>query len=181
MILPELSLELDTTHEVKDNINTFDEVVSLTESLNLPYSLITSLESPRIEEIKSKSKSPSQADILFLPNFTTAQRTALLQSPCSIALLYTPNNEHFGIGPVEGVACGLPIIACNSGGPKESIIDKPANHWTGWIRSPQPSLWCDAMGEAARLTSTERIALANETKGRGELYTQKDDGWVRRE
>ena len=151
---------------VRDNIDTLDQLVSLAESLNLSYSLITSLESPRLEAIKSKSKSPSQADILFLPNFTTAQRTALLQSPHSIALLYTPNNEHFGIGPVEGMVCGLPIIACNSGGPKESIIDKPANHWTGWLRSPQASLWCDAMKEAARLTSTERIALANRAKRR---------------
>ena len=152
----------------EDNIDTLGQLVSLTESLNLPYSLITSLESPRIEEIKSKSKSPSHADILFLPNFTTAQRTALLQSPHSIALLYIPNNEPFGIGPVEGMACGLPIITCNSGGPKESITDKPANHWTGWLRSPRPSLWCDARGEAARLTSTERIALANRAKRRVE-------------
>ena len=151
---------------VKDNIDTLDELVSLAESLSLSYSLITSLESPRLEAIKSNNKSPSQADILFLPNFTTAQRTVLLQSPHSIALLYTPNNEHFGIGPVEGMVCGLPIIACSSGGPKESVIDKPASHRTGWLRAAEVSLWYDAMKEAARLTSTERIALANRAKRR---------------
>ena len=62
--------------------------------------------------------------------------------------------------------CGLPVIACSSGGPKESVIDKPASHRTGWLRPPQVSLWCDAMKEAARLTSTERIALANRAKRR---------------
>ena len=152
---------------LKDNIDTLDELVSLTESLNLSYSLITSLESPKLEAIKAKGKSPSAwADVLFLPNFTTAQRTVLLQSPHTIALLYTPNNEHFGIGPVEGMVCGLPVIACSSGGPKETIIDKPANHWTGWLRAPQVPLWSEAMKEAARLTSTERIALANRAKRR---------------
>ena len=125
---------------LNDNVDALDELVSLTESLNLSYSLITSLESPRLEAIKTKSIPPSQADILFLPNFTTAQRTALLQSPHTIALLYTPTNEHFGIGPVEGMMCGLPVIACSSGGPKESIIDSPASHRTGWLRSPQVSL-----------------------------------------
>jgi len=151
---------------LKDNIETLDELVSLTESLNLSYSLVTSLEAPQLEAIKTKSKPLSHPDVLFLPNFTTAHRTALLQSPHTIALLYTPNNEHFGIGPVEGMVCGLPVIACSSGGPKESIIDKPGNHRTGWLRAPQVSLWCDAMKEAARLTSTERIALANRAKRR---------------
>jgi len=151
---------------LKDNIDALDELVSLAESLNLSYSLISSLESPRLEAIKTKGIPPSQADILFLPNFTTAQRTALLQSPHTIALLYTPNNEHFGIGPVEGMVCGLPVIACSSGGPKESIVDKPVNHRTGWLRAPQVSLWCDAMKEAARLTSTERAALGNRAKRR---------------
>ena len=151
---------------VKDNISTLDELVSLTESLGLSYSLITTSESPRLAAIKTKSKSPSQADVLFLPNFTTAQRTALLQSPHTMALLYTPSNEHFGIGPVEGMVCGVPVIACNSGGPKESVIAKPTSHWTGWLCAPQVPLWCEAMKEAARLTSTERIALANRAKRR---------------
>jgi len=151
---------------LKDNIDALDELVSLAESLNLSYSLISSLESPRLEAIKTEGIRPSQADILFLPNFTTAQRTALLQSPHTIALLYTPNNEHFGIGPVEGMVCGLPVIACSSGGPKESIVDKPVNHRTGWLRAPQVSLWCDAMKEAARLTSTDRAALGNRAKRR---------------
>jgi len=35
--------------------------------------------------------------------------------------LYTPENEHFGIVPVEAMYCRTPVIACNSGGPKESI------------------------------------------------------------
>ncbi len=52
--------------------------------------------------------SPAESDqVVFLLNFTTAQRSYLLSSPNIIALLYTPANEHFGIVPIESMACGL--------------------------------------------------------------------------
>jgi alpha-1,3/alpha-1,6-mannosyltransferase len=38
-------------------------------------------------------------------------------------LLYTPANEHFGIVPIEAMHLGCVVIACNSGGPLESIED----------------------------------------------------------
>lgn len=48
----------------------------------------------------------------------------------AIAILYTPENEHFGIVPIEAMYMvnyiyikKKPVIASNSGGPKESIID----------------------------------------------------------
>jgi len=37
------------------------------------------------------------------------------------AVLYTPENEHFGIVPCEAMYCSVPVIADNSGGPKESV------------------------------------------------------------
>lgn len=37
------------------------------------------------------------------------------------ALLYTPSNEHFGIVPIEAMYMGKPVIACNSGGPTETV------------------------------------------------------------
>lgn len=40
----------------------------------------------------------------------------------SIALVYTPVNEHFGITPLEAMAAGRPVIACNTGGPCETVI-----------------------------------------------------------
>lgn len=36
-------------------------------------------------------------------------------------VLYTPENEHFGIVPVEAMYSEVPIIADNSGGPRESV------------------------------------------------------------
>jgi alpha-1,3/alpha-1,6-mannosyltransferase len=107
---------------------------------------------------------PSMPDILFLLNFTTAQRTALLNSPSTKVLLYTPANEHFGIGPVEGMICGVPILACNSGGPTESIVDEPADLRTGWLRPPDPVVWAETLQEILALSPDKKEALS--TRGR---------------
>ena len=40
----------------------------------------------------------------------------------SLGLIYTPTNEHFGIVPLEAMALNKPVIADNTGGPRESIL-----------------------------------------------------------
>ena len=105
-------------------------------------------------------------DILFLLNFTTSQRSALLSASSTLALLYTPANEHFGIGPVEGMLCGLPILACNSGGPTESVIDQPPEERTGWLRPPDPITWAAALKEIVQLSSEQRVALSARARSR---------------
>ncbi|KAI6095286.1 hypothetical protein F5141DRAFT_1295617 [Pisolithus sp. B1] len=88
----------------------------------------------------------TEPDILFLLNFTTAQRLALLQASSMVLLLYTPPNQHFGIGPVGGMLCGLPVLVCDSGGPTESILVSPSSERMRWLRAPDPSVWADTLG-----------------------------------
>ena len=52
----------------------------------------------------------------------------------SHALVYTPSNEHFGIVPLEAMAAGRPVIAVDSGGPRESVL----HGRTGWL-CPDPN------------------------------------------
>jgi alpha-1,3/alpha-1,6-mannosyltransferase len=52
-------------------------------------------------------------------------------------LIYTPENEHFGIVPVEAMYMGAVVIACNSGGPLESVDDCK----TGYLLSPDSEEW----------------------------------------
>lgn len=52
-------------------------------------------------------------------------------------LLYTPENEHFGIVPVEAMYMGCIVVACNSGGPLESI----ENEETGYLLEPNSKVW----------------------------------------
>lgn len=122
---------------------TFDIVTPSTSRTNIPPFTCT----------------PTKPDILFLLNFTTGQRSALLTAPSTLALLYTPTNEHFGIGPVEGMLCGLPILACNSGGPTESVVAEPHAERTGWLCPPDAQVWANALSEIVSLSKVEREGL----------------------
>lgn len=59
--------------------------------------------------------------IYFLRSPTDIEKVSILVN-CDI-LIYTPPNEHFGIVPLEAMYTAKPVIAHNSGGPKESVTD----------------------------------------------------------
>lgn len=52
-------------------------------------------------------------------------------------------DEHFGIVPLEAMAAYKPVIACNSGGPVESIRDG----MTGYLCNPTPEDFSQAMAK----------------------------------
>ncbi len=70
-------------------------------------------------------------------------------------LLYTPANEHFGIVPVEAMWLGCVVIACNSGGPLESIVDGQ----TGFLREPKADIWAEMMIKLAKNKKDLRNSL----------------------
>jgi len=93
-----------------------------------------------LHELKELARSEGiSSNVTFVPSFSDEQRAGLLAG--CVAVLYTPQNEHFGIVPLEGMAAGRAVIACNSGGPLESIVDKH----TGFLCDPDPMSWADAM------------------------------------
>ena len=49
--------------------------------------------------------------------------------------------EHFGIVPLEAMAHSRPVIACNSGGPRESV----QHGLTGFLCAPTPRAFAEAM------------------------------------
>lgn len=119
--------------------------------------------------IKSAQDPPptGEVDVLFILNFTTEQRSALLLAPQTLALLYTPTNEHFGIVPIEAMACGLPVLACNTGGPTETIIDlSSGTGGTGFLRPPTAEEWAPALAALVNLSDTERDRISKAGKAR---------------
>ena len=76
-------------------------------------------------------------------SFTDAERGALLAA--AAAVVYTPTNEHFGIVPLEAMAAGRPGLACNSGGPRESVLHGA----TGFLAEPHAAAFARAMAHLA--------------------------------
>ncbi|KAG5642005.1 hypothetical protein DXG03_003810 [Asterophora parasitica] len=164
---PKLRLVLAGGYDprLEDNMLTLYSLIDLAKSFSLTYNVTTpSTKAPvKIPPLNMTTTNP---DVLFLLNFTTSQRTALLSSPSTLALLYTPANEHFGIGPVEAMVCGVPVLACDSGGPTESILDGPPEDRTGWLRTPDAEVWAEALHEIVSLREAERSALSERARAR---------------
>lgn len=81
--------------------------------------------------------------VRLLPSCTDAQKWGLLRA-CT-AVLYTPEGEHFGIVPLEAMACCRPVIAVASGGPLETVVSGQ----TGFLCPPQPAAFAEAMASLA--------------------------------
>lgn len=62
-----------------------------------------------------------EAHVTFLQSPDDREKVSLLS--CCDAVIYTPENEHFGIVPLEAMAFSRPVIACASGGPLETVED----------------------------------------------------------
>ena len=95
--------------------------------------------------------------VTFVRSFTDSQKISLLHR--SRAMVYTPSNEHLGICPLEGMYMRLPVIAVNSGGPLETVLDGE----TGFLCEPTPEAFSQAMG---RIYEGEEEAKAMGEAGR---------------
>ncbi len=61
------------------------------------------------------------SQVSFLKSIPDRQRLELLAS--CLCLIHTPVAEHFGLVPVEAMACGRPVVAVDRGGPRETVVD----------------------------------------------------------
>src|SRR5262249_22893296 len=105
--------------------------------------------------------------VRFVPSPGDAERRELVQS-CECAV-HTAPNEHFGYAPLEGMRARRPVVAVNSGGPAETVVDGE----TGFLRPATPEAFAGAlrqllaepdrarrMGEAGRARVAERFSRA---------------------
>lgn len=121
-----------------------------------------------LEELQSLAKSLELTKkITFLRSPTDAMKLWLLRKVDVV--VYTPENEHFGIVPLEAMYSGRPVIAANSGGPTETII----HDQTGFLCDPnahsfhEPMLKlfkdkksAEAMGEMGRKRVQQKFSFA---------------------
>lgn len=129
---------------VEENVSYHKELVSLAESLEL--------KNATARNIISAQSIPDDIEVLFLLSVPAQLKNMLLST--ATMLLYTPSNEHFGIVPLEAMLVGVPVLAANSGGPLETILDEE----TGWLRSvDDPAAWTQVIREALEDRSKKKL------------------------
>ena len=107
-------------YRVTENVEYHQELVALAGEFGL--STVTAKTVPTALGI------PADIQVLFLLSVPGLFKETLLNN--ARLLLYTPSNEHFGIVPVEAMQHRLPVLASNTGGPLETIVEAE----TGWLR-----------------------------------------------
>lgn len=118
--------------------------------------------------------------VTFMKSPSDAEKVSLLYH-CR-ALIYTPPNEHFGIVPLEAMYYKKPVIAVNSGGPTETIV----NDVTGYLCEPTSEsfgramcrlIWAPELVEKLGEAGRKRF----ETKFSFDAFTDQLDGILTRE
>ena len=97
--------------------------------------------------------------VTFMQNVCDDVRITLLAK--AVAVVYSPQNEHFGIVPCEAMAVGTPVIAWNNGGPKESVIDGE----TGYLCDTADE-FSDAMKRVVTMGKEKRKKMERKCKER---------------
>ncbi|KAH7340158.1 alpha-1,3-mannosyltransferase ALG2 [Rhizoctonia solani] len=154
-----------------DNVECLRGLIKLCEDNRLEWDVVSPRKLPQLPTPSPNKASPGKGkQALFVLNFSNPQRTHLLTSPTTRALLYTPQNEHFGIVPVEAMICGVPVVACDSGGPMESVVDPDkragGGERTGFLLPPDPDLWARALQTILRFSPDQRASIATTARHR---------------
>ncbi|KNC34807.1 hypothetical protein FF38_13529, partial [Lucilia cuprina] len=99
--------------------------------------------------------------VLFLPSVDSQLKNYLLKNAALLA--YTPTNEHFGIVPLEGMLYETPVLATNTGGCLETIVDNE----TGWLRSADITEWYEVLMKVLKMSKQELHEMG--VKGRSRV------------
>lgn len=130
-----------------ENVSYHRDLEKLASSLGLSHATFKKLE--------SASAVQDEISVVFLLSVSDKLKQDLLDS--ASLLLYTPQNEHFGIVPLEAMLDGVPVLAATSGGPLETVVDGE----TGWLRDVSDSTaWTGIMSNVLRLAKSDPSKLA---------------------
>lgn len=128
---------------VPENAAYHQELEALADSLELHHATA--------KNMITAQATPDSISVLFLLSVPAQLKSLLLRT--AKLLVYTPSNEHFGIVPLEAMLAGVPVLAANSGGPLETIVEGE----TGWLRDVNDvQAWSDIMGAVVAGKISER-------------------------
>ena len=129
---------------IEENVRYHQELVNLAEILGL--------RSATAKNVVTALNIPDDIEVLFLLSVPAQLKTMLLSA--ARLLVYTPTNEHFGIVPLEAMLAGVPVLAADSGGPLETVLEGQ----TGWLRSADDvGSWTEVMQRALHGLGEEKL------------------------
>lgn len=79
----------------------------------------------------------------------------MLHTTANADLFNPVQGEHFGIVPLEAMAAARPVIACNSGGPRESVLHGS----TGFLCRPDPVAVAAAMAQLTVRSAVDILGI----------------------
>ena len=116
-----------------------------------------------LERLRAMAAGLGLADrTAFLTTVSDEERAWLLDRCACLA--YTSSREHFGIGIVEAMAAGRPVVAADGGGPRETV----RHGETGFLCEPAPAAFARALAQV--VTDPE---LAGRLGRQGRLRAQE--------
>ena len=119
-----------------ENVAVHQSLVALADKLGLSHITADGLAG-------MAASSEQDADVAFLLSVPSQLKEMLLKS--ATLLVYTPTFEHFGIVPLEAMLAGAPVLASDTGGPKETVLDGK----TGWLRDADDvHAWAEIIDKA---------------------------------
>ncbi|KAJ1719554.1 Alpha-1,3-mannosyltransferase-like protein [Coemansia erecta] len=95
----------------------------------------------------------ADTDVVFVPSFSANQRAHLLAHARCVA--YTPSNEHLGIVPLEAMYMRVPVVAADSGGPRETVVHGK----TGFLCEPTADAFAAAIDAMLAMDDARRAAM----------------------
>jgi alpha-1,3/alpha-1,6-mannosyltransferase len=126
-------------------IEAYAELQSASRGTNLsPLIIAGGYDTQNVENVEYRGELGQLAKQLgvaceFRIDITDYERATLFQT--ALCVVYTPDKEHFGIVPLEAMYAGTPVVAVNSGGPMETVVDGA----TGYLRAPTATAFAGAL------------------------------------
>ncbi|CAH1996480.1 unnamed protein product [Acanthoscelides obtectus] len=125
-----LELSIEAMHHLKNKLNR-EEWERTFLILAGGFDPLSKVNAHTYNELQALTKYRNLQDkVIFLKSPSDTLKAELLKS-CT-CLIYTPVNEHFGIVPLEAMTVKKPVIAVNSGGPRETV----EHNVTGYLCEP---------------------------------------------
>lgn len=160
---------------VKDNIDTLKALQAQAQQLGLHHVTLSYHRQAYEPPVSAPASTElASASVVFLLSLPMPLIHTLLLNSSTKALLYTPTGEHFGIVPLEAMACGLPVLATNTGGPVETVVDLGLDDTgtpstisgTGLLRDADVSEWTIAIVALLTLSDEDRQRISKAAQER---------------